>query len=131
MGWPTLVAQGYLQIHPCQGLVGRKVKAAKAADHNAKAPLDMTNISVILDNEFFAAYNNKYHKKHEWAHKVYWEAVEGMISHGEPGFSVDIGTMRVRTSATHAARLPLVTTLMFVAWATSTCPESRIRRRWL
>lgn len=67
------------------------ISAMKEKDFNAYAPLDMTNISVILDDEFFAAYENPEHEMNEWAHKVYWTAVEGMLKTGEPGFSVDIG----------------------------------------
>lgn len=55
------------------------------------APLDMTNISVCLDDEFFAAYNDVGHEKHALAHKVYWKTVERMTTDGEPGFSVDLG----------------------------------------
>jgi ribonucleoside-diphosphate reductase alpha chain len=68
-----------------------EIKAAKAADYNAPAPLDMTNISVILDSEFFFAFENLEHPDHDLAKKVYWETVENMISTGEPGFSIDVG----------------------------------------
>lgn len=66
-------------------------KAAKAADANSPAPLDMTNMSVILDSEFFLAYHNSQHEKHELAQKVYWTATEHMLKHGEPGFSINVG----------------------------------------
>lgn len=66
-------------------------KAAKAQDYNAPAPLDMTNISVILDSEFFFSYLNPDHPQHERAQKVYWTATEHMLRHGEPGFSIDTG----------------------------------------
>jgi ribonucleoside-diphosphate reductase alpha chain len=78
-------------------------KAAKAKDPSAYAPMDMTNISVILDDEFFEAYNDPnfsmvkswgddhYTINHAWARKVYVTAVEKMLTTGEPGFSVDIG----------------------------------------
>lgn len=68
-----------------------EIKAAKAKDYFAPAPLDMTNISVILDSEFFLAYHNPQHVKHEHAQKVYWTAVEHMLAHGEPGFSINVG----------------------------------------
>lgn len=64
---------------------------AKNDDYNAAAPMDMTNISIILDDDFFAAYEDELHKDHELAQKVYWTAVEKMLTTGEPGFSVDIG----------------------------------------
>jgi ribonucleoside-diphosphate reductase alpha chain len=66
-------------------------KAAKAKDYNSPAPFDMTNMSVILDSEFFTAYHNPRHSRHEHAQKVYWATVEHMLRHGEPGFSVNVG----------------------------------------
>lgn len=76
---------------------------AKARDYNAAAPMDMTNISVILDTDFFDAIENPdwrrtyadgesgeyYTIDHAWAMQVYWTAIEKMLSGGEPGFSVD------------------------------------------
>lgn len=72
------------------------VKDAKAADFNFPADLDMTNISVILDDEFFAALADEGHPTmghpdHEWAVRVYNEVTEQMVTTGEPGFSVDVG----------------------------------------
>lgn len=66
-------------------------KAAKEKDFNAPAALDMTNISVILDDDFFAAYHDAHHPQYEMARVVYWTAVEHMLKHGEPGFSIDVG----------------------------------------
>jgi ribonucleoside-diphosphate reductase alpha chain len=63
----------------------------KGGSYNNPAPLDMTNISVILDSAFFTAYNNEKHPQHEHAHKVYWMALEHMLENGEPGFSIDTG----------------------------------------
>ena len=65
------------------------IRAMKEKDFNAYAPMDMTNISVILDTEFFNAFESPEHGMHEWAQKVYWTAVEKMLSTGEPGFSID------------------------------------------
>lgn len=67
------------------------IQAMKEKDFNAYAPLDMTNISILLDDEFFIAFNDDKHELHDWAHKVYWTAIDGMLRHGEPGFSVDTG----------------------------------------
>lgn len=67
------------------------VREKKREDHNFPAPLDMTNISVLLNNEFFFAYENEQHPKHKQAHHVYDKAVSNMLRHAEPGFSVDIG----------------------------------------
>jgi ribonucleoside-diphosphate reductase alpha chain len=63
--------------------------AAKERDYNAYAPMDMTNISVILDTAFFEAFEDPEHAMHEHAQTVYWTAVEKMVTTGEPGFSID------------------------------------------
>jgi len=68
-----------------------EVRAAKAVDQHAHAEMDMTNISVILDTEFFEAYKNDDHPQHELAHRVYWETTANMVKNGEPGFSIDAG----------------------------------------
>jgi ribonucleoside-diphosphate reductase alpha chain len=88
------------------------VTAAKEADYSAYAPMDMTNISIILDDEFFEAMRDEFFQKtviwhddegnivhevtvtHDHALAVYSEAVEKMLQTGEPGFSVDIGENR-------------------------------------
>lgn len=68
-----------------------EVRALKAKDFNFPATLDMTNISVLLDDEFFKAYGNDKHKLHQHAHLVYWDVVKQMLKTGEPGFSIDVG----------------------------------------
>jgi ribonucleoside-diphosphate reductase alpha chain len=67
------------------------IVAAKENDFSAYAPMDMTNISVILDDDFFNAYYDIDNPDHELAHKVYWTAIEKGLKTGEPGFSVDVG----------------------------------------
>jgi ribonucleoside-diphosphate reductase alpha chain len=67
------------------------IKELKRKDFNFPAEMDMTNISVILDTEFFAAYHDEAHPRHRHAHKVYWECINSMLRTGEPGFSVDTG----------------------------------------
>lgn len=85
-----------------------EVKALKEKDFNFPADLDMTNISVILDDEFFAALEDPsseftyangdsgefYSVGHDWAKRVYREVIEQMLTTGEPGFSVDTGEHR-------------------------------------
>jgi ribonucleoside-diphosphate reductase alpha chain len=71
-----------------------EVCKAKAADYNFAAPLDMTNISVILDDEFFDAFENVDHPQHSLACRVYYEATANMVKNGEPGFSIDVGDNR-------------------------------------
>lgn len=68
-----------------------EVKRLKATDFNFPATMDMTNISVLLDDEFFEAYDDDEHELHDLAQRVYWETVRNMISTAEPGFSVDVG----------------------------------------
>jgi ribonucleoside-diphosphate reductase alpha chain len=68
-----------------------EVRALKEKDWSFPAPCDMTNISVTLDDEFFKAYADPMHQDYEWAHRVYDTAVEHMLKHGEPGFTVDVG----------------------------------------
>lgn len=67
------------------------VRALKEKDFNFPAPMDGTNISVILDDEFFAAYKDPDHHMHDRALHVYWGVVEKMLVTGEPGFSIDVG----------------------------------------
>lgn len=66
----------------------------KEVDFNTPAPMDMTNISVILDDDFFEAYHNTYHPQHGLAQDVYELTTNRMLKTGEPGFSVDIGPNR-------------------------------------
>lgn len=82
------------------------IVAAKEEDFSAYAPMDMTNISVILDDDFFALVNDEVDEVHihndwgtitvdrDWALRVYWTAIEKMLTTGEPGFSVDLGDNR-------------------------------------
>lgn len=67
------------------------IVAMKNKDFNAVAPMDGTNISVILDDDFFEAYHNPNHKDRQLARSVYWAVVNKMLKTGEPGFSIDVG----------------------------------------
>lgn len=82
-----------------------EIRALKEKDWTFPAPLDMTNISVCLNDDFFAAYSNENWTNgspfapdggswHSWAHRVYDTAISHMLQHGEPGFSVDTGDKR-------------------------------------
>lgn len=66
-----------------------EVRKLKAKDFNFPAPLDGTNISVILDKSFFDAYSEPKNPMNSHAHNVYWAVVRQMLSTSEPGFSVD------------------------------------------
>ena len=68
-----------------------EVRAMKEKDYNFPAMMDGTNISVILDTEFFKAYEDEKHPMHVHAHGVYWAVVKQMLKTAEPGFSVDCG----------------------------------------
>lgn len=76
--------------------------AAKNEDFSAYAPLDGTNISVILDDDFFTVMGGRrtfrietplgvLERDRDWAQKVYDMTVERMVTTAEPGFSVDTG----------------------------------------
>ena len=68
-----------------------EVQAMKLKDFNFPATMDMTNISVLLNDEFFEAYNDDKHEQHTLAESVYWSTVRHMLETGEPGFSIDTG----------------------------------------
>lgn len=68
-----------------------EVRALKEKDFSFPATLDMTNVSVQLDDDFFKAYNNDKNPLHAHAQSVYWAVIERMLKTGEPGFSVDTG----------------------------------------
>jgi ribonucleoside-diphosphate reductase alpha chain len=74
-----------------------EVRALKEKDFNFPATMDGTNVSIQLDDEFFAAYHNEKHKLHAHAHSVYWSTVRQMLKTGEPGFSIDTGVNKRET----------------------------------
>jgi len=61
------------------------IRAQKERDFNASAPLDMTNISVGLDDNFF-----KLVKTDESVRALFNKIVRSMCKTGEPGFSVNL-----------------------------------------
>ena len=63
-----------------------KIRALKEEDFNFPAILDMTNISVCLDDKFF-----KEIKTNEEVQNLYYRICKSMCKTGEPGFSVDLG----------------------------------------
>lgn len=84
---------------------GDLLKQVKGQDYTFPAPMEGTNISVILDDDFFTAYNtpgwskeyrngsssSTYTVDHEWAVRAYKTTVQGMLRDGEPGFTIDTG----------------------------------------
>ncbi|MHB8503145.1 MAG: hypothetical protein ACYDHE_19660 [Candidatus Acidiferrales bacterium] len=75
----------------------KEVCELKARNYNFPAAMDGTNISVLLDDEFFEAYHDDKHAKHAQAHLVYWTALRQMLKTGEPGFSIDTGKNKKET----------------------------------
>lgn len=73
------------------------IKNLKEKDFNFPATMDMTNISVLLDDEFFDAYYDEKHLLHSHAYSVYWMCIENMLKTGEPGFSINIGENKEET----------------------------------
>ena len=61
-------------------------KALKEFDFNNSAFLDMTNISVCLDDDFFKVVNED---KSVW--NLYYNICKNMCKTGEPGFSINLG----------------------------------------
>ncbi len=63
------------------------VRALKEKDYFAPAPLDNTNISVLLDDAFF----EELYKGNAHAIQVFNAVTKQMCETAEPGFSVDLG----------------------------------------
>lgn len=74
-----------------------EVREMKLKDYNFPATMDGTNISVLLDDEFFEAVGDEKHAQHALAHSVYWAVVRQMLKTAEPGFSVDVGRNKGET----------------------------------
>ncbi len=68
-----------------------EIRALKAKDYNFPAPMDGTNISIILDTRFFQAYNDPADQLHARAREVYALGIRQMLTTADPGFSVDCG----------------------------------------
>jgi ribonucleotide reductase alpha subunit len=73
------------------------IKSLKSKNFSFPATLDGTNISVLLDDEFFEAYHSDKHPNHSFALSVYWSTVKQMLMTAEPGFSIDIGDNKNET----------------------------------
>lgn len=70
------------------------IRKLKEKDFNFPATMDMTNISVIFDKEFFTAFKRQSHSQHSLANNVYWAAVRQMLSTSEPGLSINYDNPR-------------------------------------
>lgn len=63
------------------------LKMAKEQDMSFPLPLELTNISVGYDTEFFLAINDRKHQHHKHAKKVWDQNCLQAFSTAEPGFS--------------------------------------------
>lgn len=64
-----------------------ELKAMKTKDLEFRLPVELTNISVIYDTEFFIAIENKKHPRHEEAMKVWLDNCRQAFTTAEPGMS--------------------------------------------
>ena len=74
-----------------------ELRSLKETDPTFPAPMELTNVSVALDDDFFEAYRSPQHPLHSRAHDVYWKTLKRMVKTGEPGFSIDTGVDRDET----------------------------------
>lgn len=64
-----------------------ELKALKEKDFNFALPMELTNISVNYDTEFFIAMDDSEHEHHEHAKKVFFANCRQAFSTAEPGMS--------------------------------------------
>ena len=76
-----------------------EVRRMKEVDFNFPAALDHTNISVILDDDFFRAWLDGGHPNHSLAQDVFDKALKRMCKTGEPGFSINVNNPEVLRNA--------------------------------
>jgi ribonucleoside-diphosphate reductase alpha chain len=63
------------------------IKKTKEKDFTFPVPMELTNISVIYDTEFFIAIENEQHPKHEYAKDIWLKNCTQAFSTAEPGMS--------------------------------------------
>jgi len=63
------------------------LRDAKDKDFNFPLPMELTNISVVYDTEFFIAIENEDHPKHQQALDTYLKNCKQAFSTAEPGMS--------------------------------------------
>lgn len=64
-----------------------ELKAMKEKDFNFRLPMELTNISVIYDTEFFIAVEDEKHPKHQLAKEVWMLNCQQAFSTAEPGMA--------------------------------------------
>lgn len=66
-----------------------EIKKIKEKDFNFPVPMELTNISVVYDTEFFIAIEDSKHPKHKIAKQVWTENCKQAFSTAEPGMSMN------------------------------------------
>ncbi len=66
-----------------------EIKALKEKDFTFPIPMELTNISVIYDTEFFIAIEDTKHPKHKQAKQVWQDNCKQAFSTAEPGMSMN------------------------------------------
>jgi ribonucleotide reductase alpha subunit len=66
-----------------------KLKKLKEEDFTFELPMELTNISVIYDTEFFVAMEDKKHELHKHAKSVWEQNCRQAFSTAEPGMSMN------------------------------------------
>ena len=66
----------------------KEIRDLKKKNFSFPAPMELTNLSVGIDEEFFKAYPSPMHKLNAQANSVYWEVIRRMLKTGEPGFLI-------------------------------------------
>lgn len=67
--------------------VSEDIRQLKAKDFTFPVRMELTNVSVIYDTEFFVAIEDENHSLHELAKGVYYENCRKAFSTAEPGMS--------------------------------------------
>jgi ribonucleoside-diphosphate reductase alpha chain len=65
----------------------QELKDLKVNDFNFPLPMELTNISVIYDTEFFIAIEDKKHEKHKLAKEIWKQNCQQSFQTAEPGMS--------------------------------------------
>ena len=64
-----------------------ELRAAKEKDFNFPLPMELTNISVNYDTEFFIAIEDEQHPKHQLAKEIWKDNCKQAFSSAEPGMA--------------------------------------------
>lgn len=67
------------------------LRESKRRDINFPLPMELTNISLIYDSEFFVAISNPAHEKHALAKSIFLANCRQAFKTAEPGFAFNFG----------------------------------------